>query len=58
MHQPPIKLQLCKVATFTNFSFVPSHRCIALQKCTHNRTGVSLKSKTDFLKIPEISDFW
>ena len=32
--------------------------CIALQKCTHNQTGVSLKSKTDFLKIPEICDFW
>ena len=55
MHHTPIKLQLCIVATF---SFVPSRRCIALQKCTHNRTGVSLKSKTDFLKIPEICDFW
>ena len=50
---PPIKLQLCTVATFSNFVIYPLssvHR--TLQKCTHNRTGVSLKPKTDFLKIP------
>ena len=38
--------------------FVPSHWCIALQKRTHDRTAVSLKSKTDFLKIQEICEFW
>ena len=29
-----------------------------LQKCFHNRYAVSLMSKTDLLKIPEICDFF
>ena len=57
-HRPPIKLQCAWLLPSLILSFVPSHRCITLQKCTHNRTGVSLKSKTDFLKISEICDFW
>ena len=59
-HQPPppIKLPLSLVASFSNFVISPSHWCIAMQKCTRNRLAVSLKSKTDFLKIPEICVFW
>ena len=37
-------------------SFDPAHWCIPLQNCFHNRKTVSLKSKTEILKIPEISD--
>ena len=56
---PPPKICNCDcLLPCLDLSCIPSYWCISLHKRIYNRNAVSLKSKTDFLKIPEICDIW
>ena len=46
-HQTPYNCNCDWLLHSLILSFDPSHWCIAMQKCNHNRTVVSLKSKSN-----------
>ena len=54
-YPPPLKFAI--VTTLSKFVICPLLMVHFMQKCFHNRNAVSLKSKTNFVKIPETCNF-